>query len=171
MIKPLIEELTDSPSNELIFSPFSLYPALCFRGTETFVARMSNFVVNFSLIKKGKIYNYNQGNTKYVLSPQDRILHGLKQSYCAEIILNNTLYPSIKYKFEVIDGEKDEENAQFILTWDEAEVESLASNLAINFWEKYIKKQNMFQNYDSHSINDGELNFGRTEEQSRITEI
>lgn len=157
MIKSLSEDVLENPTNELIYSNYGFYPAFCFKGTDLFIKKISNLIINYSILGRGEIYNLYDNNSKYVLCPEDRLLAGLQSSFRAEVILNHEAYPEIDYKSEI------NENEEIELTWNEEKVEQAANKLTIDFWTNNIKKINIFQHYNSTESND-EFELGKIDD-------
>lgn len=159
MIQTLLDDLNENSINELIYSNYGLYPAFCYRGTNKFINKITNLIVNYSILGRGEFYKLHSG-IEYILVPEDRILAGIRNCIRNEVIMNYELYPEIKFNCKLV--EKDEKEPEMILTWDESMVEQLVNEQTAKFWVEKVKKINLFQYYKNEDEND-EFGIGEME--------
>jgi hypothetical protein len=101
----------------------SNYITFAFRGDNSFITRVENFLHNYGALEHGEIHKLTD-NFFYALAPLARLKQALTESFRGEIIQSKT--SEIHY---IVEDIKDEEGdvIDFTIEWDETKLMELAN--------------------------------------------
>lgn len=131
--------LTDeflNPNNKFYLSTYGSILALGFCGADDFINRSYNMSYNHS-IARGELKILEEG-FKYCLTTKEKLIAGLKNYFINEIKFLRDILP---LKEETIESENEDGtwNLEYVMEYNEPEIEKLAQTKLDEFLEKYIE--------------------------------
>lgn len=135
----------------------SNYITFAFRGDNSFITRVENFLHNYGALEQGEIHKLTD-NFFYALTPLARLKTALCESFRGEIIQSKT--SEINY---IVGEIKDEEGdvIDFTIEWDETKLMELAGKKTEEFLNNKAQRVTLNVYTENHGVIIDEFNLGR----------